>query len=115
MTTKQKQKNEEAVNAFVANKNVIGGNEMVKIIKADVSYTNHKTGKVTILSSTEIYVSTVIPYGGYTVSVAELQDKEGCFVEHNTNFNTFTCSNEQLTINGKDNTGIKGDYTLVLS
>ena len=46
----QKQKNAETVNAYIATKKVIGGNDLVRIIKADVSYTNHKTEIVTIVS-----------------------------------------------------------------
>ena len=80
-----------------------------------MSYTNHKTGKATILSDVEIIISTDIQFGGYNVSIAASQDVEGCFVEHSTNFNTFTCANNQLTINGKDIAGIKGDFTLVIS
>ncbi len=111
----QKQKNAEAVNTYVSTKKVIGGNDLVRIIKADVSYTNHKTDMVTILSDVEIIVSTDIQFGGYNVSVAALQDVEGCFVSHSTNFNTFTCANEQLIINGKDSSCNKGDFTLVIS
>ena len=111
----QKQKNADAVNAYISTKKVIGGNDLVRIIKADVSYTNHKTEKVTILSDVEIIISTDIQFGGYNVSVAALQDVEGCFVSHSTNFNTFTCANEQLIIIGKDTSGNKGDFTLVIS
>lgn len=115
MTQKQKQKNADAVNAFISTKELLVNNGMVRTLKADISYENLKTGKVTVKSATDVYVNNIVGFGGYTVCVAELQDEEGCFVEHNTNFNTFTFANNQLTIIGKNLTNTKGDFSLVVS
>ena len=111
----QKEKNLHAVDAYVDTKTLDVDNGNTRIFCADISYTNLKTGKVSVLTNAQIIVSTVYPYGGYAVSVAGLQDIAGCFVEHNTNFNLFSFANGQLSIKGKDNTGTKGDFTLVIT
>ena len=110
----QKEKNIQAVDDYVYTKTLDVDNGNTRIFCSDISYINHKTGEVSVLKNTKINVSTVYPYGGYAVSIAGLQDIAGCFVEHNTNFNLLSFTNGQLTIKGKDNTGTKGDFTLVL-
>lgn len=110
----QKEKNFSAVDAYVDTMTLSVDNGHTRIFSADISYTNHKTGMVKVLTGAQIIVSYVVVYGCYTVSVAALQDVEGCFVEHSTSFNVFSFSNGQLTIKGKDKTGQKGDFTLVL-
>lgn len=110
----QKEKNLQAIDAYVKNKNLIINNGEVRMFSANAEYINLKTNTTTVLHNTQIYVSTIYPYGGYSIKISELQDVEGCFVEHNTNFSTFNYANERLTIKGRDKNNIKGDYTLVL-
>jgi hypothetical protein len=110
----QKEKNLQAVDAYMATKKLVSDNGSTRIINADVSYTNHKTGKITVLTNAQIIVSWDYQYGGRSVKIVGIQDVEGCFVEHSTNFNNFNFANDQLTIEGVDKTGTKGDFTLVL-
>lgn len=111
----QKEKNMQAVESYVETKHLDNNNGSVRVFSADVSYTNHKSGKVEVLAGTQIIVSRDYQYGGLAVEIAGLQDKEGCFVEHSTNFNFFRYANSQLTIEGRDKTGLKGNFTLVLT
>lgn len=111
----QKEKNMQAVESYLGTKHLDVDNGSTRILNADVSYTNHKTKKVEELDGTQIIVSRDYQYGGLAVKIAGLQDKEGCFVNHSTNFNTFGFANSKLTINGIDNTGTKGDFTLVIA
>ena len=111
----QKEKNLQAVESYVETKHLDVDNGSIRIFTADVSYTNHKTDTVAVLAGTQIIVGWDYQYGGLAVKIAGLQDKEGCFVEHSTNFNTFRFVNSQLTINGIDKTGLKGNFTLVLT
>lgn len=111
----QKEKNFSVVDAYVDTKTLSVESKHTRIFNADISYTNHKTGSVKVLTDTPIRVSYVVAFGCYAVSIAALQDVEGCFVEHSTSFNVFSFSNGQLTIKGKDNTGNKGDFTLVIA
>lgn len=111
----QKEKNLQAVDTYMERKVFEVDNGNTRIFRADVSYFNKKTRKTTIRNAVQVSVSTIVFYGGYVLSISDLQDEEGCFVEHNTNFNEFTFANGQLTIKGKDNTGNKGDYVLVVS
>lgn len=111
----QKDNNYMAVESFVGTKVLTTDNGNTRIFSADVSYTNRKTGKVTILSNVQIIVSVNIVYGGLVISISGLQDEDGCFVEHSTNFNSFQFANGQLTINGIDNIGTKGNYSLVIT
>lgn len=53
----QKEKNLQAVEAYVGNKHLNVDNGSVRTFNADVSYTNHKTNKVTILAGIQIIVS----------------------------------------------------------
>ncbi len=114
MFMSQKEKNMQAVDAYVDTKTLSVDNGSTRIFNADISYTNHKTGMVNVLKNTSVIVSYVVAYGCYNVSVSSLYDVTGCFVEHSTSFNVFSFANGQLTIKGKDNTGTKGDFTLVL-
>lgn len=111
----QKERNLQNVESYVQTKHLDVDNGSIRVFTAGVSYTNHKTSKVEVLTGTQIIVSWDYQYGGLVVKIAGLQDKEGCFVEHSTNFNTFRFANSQLTINGTDNTGLKGNFTLVLT
>ena len=109
--------NESAVYDYLGTKykrlEVNNGN--TKMFKADVSYNNLKTGGIIIKHDAQISVSMNYPYGGYVISLLDLEDSNSCFIQHSTNYNSFSYTHGQLTIIGKDNNANKGDYILVLS
>lgn len=107
-------KNMEALRNYEATKKKNIDNGSVGTYKADVEYKNHKSGNKYSLYDVEVISANDMPYGGYNLSVAALQDKNDAFVQVSTNFGAWKFSNGILTVKGTDNTGKKGDYTLTL-
>lgn len=107
-------KNIEALRNYEATKKKIIDNGCVRTYKADVEYKNHKSGNEYSLSNVEVISANDLSFGGYNLSVADLQDMNDAFVQVSTNFGNWIFSNGILTVKGTDNTGKKGDYTLNL-
>ena len=106
--------NERALRSFEACKSFKIDNGSVRKYDADVIYENHKTGNVYQLGNVEICSAIEYGYGCKRLTITELTYMLDAFSQVSTNFGSWTCINGVLKVKGKDNTGMKGDYTLTL-
>ena len=107
-------KNESALRSFEASKNFKVDNGSSRKYDADVIYENHKNGNIYQLGIVEVTSDIMYGYGGKRLTITELTDMPDAFSQVSTNFGSWTCINGVLKVKGKDNYGMKGDYTLTL-